>query len=246
MQPGGAGDHDVAVTAHRAQEALELEFERLRFGRLELHVLHDLFDLIRAEVLPARFQLVEIAVALREIEREVPRRLEDAQLAGALPRHPARGDDRDGAVGELDTRVRDVHVRREDRHARRPHLADLRPHELQNEIEIVNHEVEDDRDVGAARLERRQALGLQETRLLQIWCRGAHRSIESLDVAYLEAQAALPGYLHELLGTGQRVGQRLLDQRVEIALEHRQPHLHVRRGRDDHGDRLDAVQQRRE
>src|SRR2546421_4410263 len=38
-------------------------------------------------------------------------RLEDAQLAGALARHAARRHVGDGAVGELETRVGDVHVR---------------------------------------------------------------------------------------------------------------------------------------
>ncbi len=244
MQPGGAGDHDIAVTAHRAQEALELELERLRFRRLQPHMLDDLFDRVGAEVLPAWFQLVEVAAPLREIEREVPGRLEDAQLARPLARHPARGDDRDGAVGELDAGVGDVHVRREDRHARRPHLADFRAHELQDEIEIVNHEVEDDRDVGAARLERCQALGLEEARLLEIGRRGAHRPIESLDVTYLEAQPALTRRVYELLGTGERIRERLFHERMQASLENRQPDLYVCGSRDHDGGRFDFIQQR--
>jgi len=52
--------------------------------------------------------------------------------------------------------------------------------------------------------------------------------------------------VHQLLGSGHGIRERLLDQRVQAALEHRLPHLHVRRRRHDDGNRLDAVEQRLE
>jgi len=81
----------------------------------------------------------------------------------------------------------DVDVRRQDGHAGGAHLGDLRAHQLQHEIEIVDHEVEDDRHVGAARLERRQALRSGKTAAR----RGrppprANRAIEALYVPDLE------------------------------------------------------------
>jgi len=109
-------------------------------------------------------------------------------------------------------------VRRENRDAGRPDLAHLRADQLEDQVEIVNHEIEDHRDVGAAGLERRQPLGLQEPRLVEVGGRGPHRPIESLHVTDLQAHAALPRRLHQLLGTGQRVGQRLLDERVDTPL----------------------------
>ena len=205
-------------------------------------MLHDVFHPGGGGVLPARFQAIEMAAALREIEREVSRRLEDAQLPGALARHAARGDDRDGAIGELDAGVRDVDVRREDRHAGCPHFADLRSHQLQHQIEIVNHQVQDHRDVGAARLERGETFGLQKPGLVEIGGGGAHRPVESLHVTHLETAPALARRVHQLLGARQRVRQRLLDQRVEAALQHHLPDANVGRRRHDHGDRLDAVE----
>src|SRR5439155_24710776 len=87
-----AGHDDVAVAAHRAEEALELELQRLRLGGVEPDVLDDLLNAGGTEPLPPRLEPVEVAVALRQIEREVAGRLEDAQLARALARHAARRD----------------------------------------------------------------------------------------------------------------------------------------------------------
>ena len=52
--------------------------------------------------------------------------------------------------------------------------------------------------------------------------------------------------VHQLLGARQRVGQRFLDERMQAALQHGQPHFDVRRRRDDDRHRLDPVQQRLE
>ena len=108
----------------------------------------------------------------------------------------------------------------------------------------MDHEVEDYRDIGPARLERREPLGLQKPRLVEVRSRRAHRAIESLDMPDLEAYAALVRRVHQLLGPRQRVGERLFDQRVETALEHRQRHFDVSRRRHDDGDGLDLVEQR--
>ena len=135
---------------------------------------------------------------------------------------------------------------REDRDARRSHLADLGAHELQYQIEIVNHEIEDHSHVGAARLEGCQALGLQEPRLLKVGRGCSDRAIESLHMPDLEKQPAFPGRLHQLLGTGQRIGEGFLDQGVQPPLEDRQRHFDMRRRGHHDGDRLDTIQQRLE
>src|SRR5204863_8025122 len=119
--------------------------------------------------------------------------------------NPAGGDDGHRAVREFHARVGDVDVRRENRDARGPDLRHLRAHQLEDQVEIVNHQIEYHRDVGAARLERRQALRLQEPRLLEIRRRGAYRAVEPLDVAHLEAQPAITRRASALLRTGQRV-----------------------------------------
>src|SRR5436190_175175 len=83
---------------------------RRRFRCLEPYVLHDLLERGGAEALPARLQAEEVPAPLGQVEGAIPGRLEDAELARALARHAACRDVRDGAVGELEARVRDVHV----------------------------------------------------------------------------------------------------------------------------------------
>src|SRR2546427_435038 len=165
LRPGGARHHDGFLAAHRAQEALELQLERLRFGGVEPHVLDDLLELGGADPLPPRPQPEEVPAPLRQVEGEIPRRLEDAELARALPGDAAGGDVGDGAVRELDARVRDVHMGREDRDAGGPHVAHVGAHELEHEVEVVDHEVENYGDVRAARLERGEAGELEEAPL---------------------------------------------------------------------------------
>ena len=169
--------------------------------------------------------------------------LEDPELAGALARDPARGDVRDRAVGELDPRVCDVHVGRENRDPGRPHVGHVRADELEHEIEVVDHEVEDHRHVGAARLERGQALGLEEPRLLEVRRGGAHCAVEPLHVPDLEHGLRGGGALHQLLRARDRVRQGLLHQQAPAPLQHRQPHTGVGRRRHRHRHRCDAIEQ---
>src|SRR5439155_14639082 len=109
----------------RADEALQLEPERLSLRGLEPDVLDDGLEVRRAERLPALLQAIEVAATLRQVEREIARVLEDPELAGAVAGDPARGDVRDRAVRELDPRVRDVHVGGENRDPGRPHVRHL-------------------------------------------------------------------------------------------------------------------------
>ena len=81
---GGARHHDLLLAPYGAHETLELEPERLRLGSLEPHVLHDLLELCGAQTLPAGLQAEEVAAALRQVERAIAGRLEDAQFARAL------------------------------------------------------------------------------------------------------------------------------------------------------------------
>src|SRR6266566_3445364 len=67
LGPGGARHDDVLLAAHGAQEALELELERLRFRGLEPYVVNDLLERSRTEVLPARLQPEEVPATLSQV-----------------------------------------------------------------------------------------------------------------------------------------------------------------------------------
>jgi len=97
LGPGGARHDDVLLAAHGAQEALELELERLRFRGLEPYVVNDLLERGRTKACsPA--SAGRSPPSLSQVERAVAGRLEDPKLAGALARHAARREIRDGAL----------------------------------------------------------------------------------------------------------------------------------------------------
>src|SRR5438045_1125856 len=52
--------------------------------------------------------------------------------------------------------------------------------------------------------------------------------------------------MDQLFGAGQGIGQRLLDERVQITLQHRHADVDMCRRRDDDRDCLDVIEQRLE
>ena len=70
---------------------------------------------------------------------------------------------------------------------------DRRPNEMQNDFEIVNHEIEDDADIGAAIGKRREPMRLDETRMSESCLERAEHGIETLDVADLQDEAPCRG-----------------------------------------------------
>ena len=207
-------------------------------------MLNDGLDVDGPERLPARFEPVEIATALRQIHREVARGLEHPELPGPLERHAAGGHVCHRTVREFDARVRDVHVRGKDCHTGRPDLGDIGPHQLEDQVQVVDHQVEDDGDIGPAGLKRRQPIGLEETRLLEIWGRRANGPVEPLDVTNLEDQLLACRPLDQLLRPCQGVRQRFFHEQRPAPLQHGQSHAHVCGRRYGHGNGFRLVEQR--
>ena len=98
------------------------------------------------------------------------------------------GDRRDRAVGEADARVGDVGMLAGHRGADGVHAFDLAGDQRQDQVEIVDHQVEDHRDVGAALLERRDAGGLDVERRAEPAVHARERGGEALQVADLQHQ----------------------------------------------------------
>ena len=85
------------------------------------------------------------------IERDVLARLEEAQLADALGRDTARGEIGDTARGESKANVGDVDLSGEDGDTGGANLLGGCADQVKHDIEIVDHEIEHDVDVEAAR-----------------------------------------------------------------------------------------------
>ena len=75
-----------------------------------------------------------------------------------------------------------------------------RSDQLLDQVDVVDHQVEDHVDVGAARLERRQAMGLDEQRRAQHVGERHERGVEALEMADLEDPAARRGERDQRVG----------------------------------------------
>ena len=82
-----------------------------------------------------------------EVEREVLVRLEETELANLLGGDAAGGEVGDAAGFEFDAYVGDVGLAGENGQPDGADFADGRIGEAENDVEVVNHEVEDDVDV---------------------------------------------------------------------------------------------------
>ena len=107
----------------------------------------------------------------------------------------------------------------------------------------MDHQVEHDVDVGAARLERREAMRLDETRRAELALERDDGRIEAFEVTDLQHATHARGRRHELARLVERLGDRLFDEHVDAVLETAHGDRVVqRRGRRD-ADRIDVAEQ---
>ena len=120
-----------------------------------------------ARSIPPPTFAINFASLVLIIEREICVLLEDTDLAHPLGTDPTRGDVRDAPILETEARVGDVFAPAQDRHANRINRLHRRPDEMQNDFQVVDHEIEHDTDVGAAIRKRRKPMRFDETRMGQ-------------------------------------------------------------------------------
>ena len=98
------------------------------------------------------------------IERDVLVRLEEAQLADAFGGDAAGRQIRDAAAGKSQAHIGDVHFVRQNGDAGGPDLFRHRARQVEHDVQIVNHQIEHDVHVQAARAEQAQAVNFEEER----------------------------------------------------------------------------------
>ena len=99
---------------------------------------------------------------------------------------------------------------------------------MQNDFEIVNHQIEDDTDVGAAIWVRRETMRFDKTRMGQSRFERAQHRIESLDVADLKNQLIARGQFCQLGRVLRIFRDRLLNQQMFALLQKRKRDFVVR------------------
>ena len=112
------------------------------------------------------------------------------------------------------TGIGDVLIRAGHRRADRIDMGDLARHQRQHQVQIVDHQVENDGYVCAARLERGDPGGLDIQRRADPAGEGAMRGGKALQVADLQHQPALLGQAGQLVGLLQGGGDRLFHQHM--------------------------------
>ena len=118
-------------------------------------------------------------------------------------------------------------------------------HERANEVDVVDHQVEHDRDVGAARIERRQPIALDEPRRCRRTAARAHGAVEALDVARLQARRPSARAIASSASASSSVAAIGFSiSTCKPALQRRRGHRVVRRRRHDDAHRVDDVEQR--
>ena len=83
----------------------------------------------------------------------------------------------------------------------------------------MDHQVQDDADVGGAKGEAGRADGVDQPGAAEVRHRSGKGRIEPLDVADLEHAVMSPGGLDQRLGLGQGGRERLFHQQMDARLE---------------------------
>ncbi len=217
-------------------------------GRERFELLHERVVAFRRVDLRTRDARVRAAEHFRFLEAqiygEVRIGLEHAQLANWLAADATRREPHERSVRKLQPRVRDVDSVGEHRHAHRFDSLRLRPERIEDEIQIVDHEIQDHVDLRAARIERGQPMAFREARPNDARANVAPRAVEALDVADAEHDARAARFLGELLAFGDVRGERLLHEQMLARAERGETGDRVLvRGHREH-DRVAAVQER--
>lgn len=145
--------------------------------------------------------------------------LEEAQLADAL-RADAAGSEVGNTAGlKFNANVGDIHLAGEDGQADGVERAHRGTNQREHDVEVVNHEVENDVDVERARAENAEAMRLKEHGVIEERASGSDGGIEALEMAGLEDAVVGGSGVDEMGGFGNAGGDGLFNEDVNACLE---------------------------
>ena len=152
--------------------------------------------------------------AVGKVHREVALLREHAHAPFSAHGDPRRSDRRDCAVDEADAGIGDIGMLTGHRRADSIHTLDLARDQRQDQVEIVDHQIENYRHVGAPLLERCNSSCLDVERGTQPsldCCEGGRKTFLMADLQY---QTSRRGRRGEFIGLRKRCGNRLLHQHM--------------------------------
>ena len=154
-------------------------------------------------------QARRVDALLGVVHREIGFAAEEPELADALGRDPAGGEVGDQPARKLDPGVALVDLVGEHRHTDGADLGRRLAGHRQGDLEVVDHQVEDDIDIDGAGGEGRQPLGLEIADALGEAEGRLDGGVVELDVADGQHEVALVGHGDELGGLLEGGGDRL-------------------------------------
>jgi hypothetical protein len=158
--------------------------------------------------------------------------LEEAEFADALGGDAAGGEVGDAAGVELDTGVGDIDLGGEDGEADGVDFADGGVGEVEDDVEVVDHEVEDDVDVEGAGAEDAEAVGLEEHGPVDAGFERGDGGVEAFEVTYLDEAVVLSSEVDEPVCLGESGGDGFLDEQVQACGEQGGGYVEVGGGGD--------------
>lgn len=167
-------------------------------------------------------------------------RLKEADLADALCTDAAGGEVGDAAGLELDANVGDIDLGREDGEADGANLADGGLGEGENNVEIVNHEIEDDVDVEGARREDRETMRLKEHGAGDAFGGGGDGWVEAFEVADLHDAMKRRGESEDAIGFVEGRGEGFFDEDIDAGAKELFGDGGVMNGRNADGGGVDG------
>ncbi len=141
----------------------------------------------------------------------------------------------------MEPRLSDVFVAAHDRDAECLGAAQWAAHERQYEVDVVNHQIVDDANIGRAERVPARPFGSNVLRFTKQWPSCLEGRIEALDVPDLKQQLAMDRQFDKLLRVRDVCRERLFDEDRDSCRKEVARHLSMRdRGHDD-GDGVHSI-----
>ena len=221
-----AGEHELlqafAVVRHLRVERLQIEVARIPFRAL-------------ADVQP---------MSLAEVQREIRIAGENTKPAHRVLRNPRRGQVGDRTVLEAQSGGHEILGRREDLSADGVDRNDRTVDNVEDEVEIVDHEVERHADVRRTERKRCEPMHFEEDRLHFARLQRIDRGVETLDMADLQLRPPALRRRDQLVSFLQRDGDRLLHKARNALFEEWNGDVAVKRRRHRNAHKVDGAAER--
>src|SRR5207248_1470323 len=123
------------------------------------------------------------------------------------------------SVFEFDSGIRDVRLLRQHGNADSTNFANRRGYQAENDVDVMNHEIENDVDVEASRSKCGKPMDLEKLRLRGGLTGCSNDGIEPLHMADLKGALVSAGRIDQRTGLFERRGHRLLDENIDAMLK---------------------------